>query len=137
MEGSAAGPAFPTPRFSGPRWVVIMDEALWRRFRTEVPAAAYERLTVKFEHLAKHGEADMPRPRLRWSPCPDTTSTRIATIEARGTVISGRVTEIDGRKHFFIQSIAVDPADEAAPARRGRKRSPDKRQGVLRLEADE
>ncbi|MEH3036189.1 MAG: hypothetical protein PGN23_06815 [Sphingomonas adhaesiva] len=110
-----------------------MDDDLWDRFRTLVPAAANERLTVKLEHLAQRGEADMPRPRLRWDQASVEPGGAVASLEARGTVIRGTVSTIEGRRHLFVRSIAVDPAEErpATPRRRGKP--PDERQGRLKL----
>lgn len=124
---------FSAARFSGPCWVVVMDDDLWDRFRTAVPTAANERMTIKLEHLAAFGETDMPRPRLRWEQDAADPGGAIAYIEARGTVLRGTVSTVDGRRHLFVRSIAVDPAEERPTTGRRRGRPPDERQGRLKL----
>lgn len=123
--------AFPTARFAGGRWVVLMDDPLWDRFCKEVPASANERLTVKLRHLAEHGEDDMPRPRLRIEADPQHPGVAIASVEARGTILRGQVSTVEGRRHLFARSITIDPIEERPATVRRSRRVHDDRQGDL------
>lgn len=111
-----------------------MDEPTWHRFCNDVPASANERVTVLLEHLAEHGEGDLPRPGLRSISAAVGGEGRTATLEARGCVLTGRVSSVDGRSHFFVTRITIDDL-EAAPTRpRRRRKQTDERQGKLELE---
>jgi hypothetical protein len=111
-----------------------MDDAIWQRFCDDVPSAANERLTVLLEFLAENGGARLPRPGLKWINSAVTGDARVATIEARGCVLSGRVSEVDRRSHFFINQITIDEPVKPRPVRRTR-RTVDERQGSLDFES--
>ena len=130
LNKSAPQRSFPVARFTGARWVIVMDDEQWRFFSHDVPAAANERLTVLLEHLAEHGEGRLPRPGLRWLG-QAVAENRGASIEARGCVLSGRVSVVEGRTHFFISQITLDDPEPAPSRPTRRKRNFDDRQGAF------
>ena len=131
VRGSRPGLLFKA-RFSGQRWVVAMTDLLWQQF-CDVPDTANERLTAILEQLAKRGEADLPGRTFRWVNERGDHRASLAEIEARGVVLRGHVSPVEGRPQLFVTNITVDEAEEPVARARPRK-SPDERQSMFKFD---
>lgn len=110
-----------------------MTDAIWNRF-CDMPQNANIRLTVALEDLARRGEKNVPGRGFRWVGKPTSARPQLVEIEARGVVLTGHVSPIDGRQQLFVTDIIVDEAEETAAPVGRKRRSPDDRQGKFKFE---